>query len=85
MSRTWKDMAAVEARRLENLRKALREGIAREKARNEVLLALTTGQLKAKQVKGNEYVGKAGTMHRSVRFDLEQLISLRAADLASRS
>ena len=82
MSRTWKDMQNFEAKRMAQLEKQYREAIAKEKARHEVLLALTTGKLKAKQVKGNEYVGKAGSMQRGIRFDLEQLISLRAVDLA---
>lgn len=85
MSRTWKDMQALEAKRLENMRRTYLQAIAREKARHEVLLALTTGTLKAKQVKGNEYVGRAGSMQRGIRFNLETLISLRAADLAKAS
>ena len=90
MSKTWKDISihgliqkaqAIEARRLAAQGKTLREAIAREKARNEVLLALTTGKLKAKQVKGNVYSGKAGYMTRAIRFDLNQVINLRAKDL----
>lgn len=82
MSRTWKDLQSVGDQRMARLEKQYREAIAKEKARGEVLLALTTGKLKARQVKGNEYVGKAGSMERAIRFDLEQLISLRAESLA---
>jgi hypothetical protein len=42
---------------------------------------LTTGKLKAKQIKGSEWSGKVGSMQRSIRFDLERLISLRADSL----
>ena len=81
MSRTWKDMEALEAKRSENMRRTYMQAIAREKARHEVLLALTTGKLKAKQIKGSEWSGKVGSMPRSIRFDLERLISLRADSL----
>lgn len=81
MARTWKDMLKVEARRKASMERTYREALAREKARHEVLLALTTGTLKAKQVKGNVYTGKAGSMSRAIRFDLEQVINLRAKDL----
>ena len=87
MSRTWKDMQAIQIatamKRKQALERTYREAIAREKARNEVLLAMSAGTLKAKQVSGPIYLGKVGDMQRSVRFNIEALISLRAKQLAS--
>lgn len=70
-----------EEKRIEALERKYRLALAKAKARNEVLLAMTTGKLPAKQIKGNTFSGKAAGMARAVQFDLEKLISLRAESL----
>ena len=70
-----------EEKRIEALERKYRLAVAKAKARNEVLLALTMGKLQARQIQGNTYSGKAAGMARAVQFDLEKLISLRAESL----
>lgn len=81
MSRTWKDAIKGEEKRLAALDLKFRTAMAQEKARNEVLTALVSGNLKAKQVSGNVYSGKAGNMSRAIRFNIEEVIRLRAESL----
>lgn len=81
MSRTWKDLVSAEEKRFEALEHKYRLALAKAKARNEVLLAMTTGKLQAKQIQGNVFSGKAAGMTRAIQFDLEKLISLRAESL----
>lgn len=81
MSKTWKDMANAEQARLNVLKAKLRRALAYEKAKNEVLMQIAGGKLKAKQIQGNTYCGKVPGMDRAIRFDLNELIRLRAESL----
>ena len=74
-------MVAQEARRKARVEQVYRAAMAREKARHEVLLAMSLGTLKARQVDGDTFIGRVGSMQRGVRFSLEGLVYLRTRDL----